>query len=137
LLTSKELLQKYHETLSSPIDASDCSSGECVSMIFCSDWVKMMIIRSQEQSTDCSIEIEVSLPTCIIEPYLLSSNVNQSEARIFIDTTITHLEYLLRLQKIGFKLGIISTEGIWTAVLGMNKSVDEELFEALLPPSCL
>jgi len=93
-----------------------------------------LVIRYQVAPEINTIEIEVSLPHCIIEPSCPSIKNEQKEARKFIDTNIEHLNYLLRLQKIGFSLGILSSEGIWSAVLKIKGDPGLELFNTLLPP---
>lgn len=136
-MTSTDLARKYREILSSPVDTRSCESGECVSLLFDAEWVKIMIVRSPESTELCSIEIEISLPACIIEPTLLSPTDTQNEARAFVKSTISHLDYFLRLQDLGFKLGIISDEGIWSAVLDAKDANIAALFDTLIPPSCL
>ncbi|TFH04992.1 MAG: hypothetical protein E4H14_13595 [Candidatus Thorarchaeota archaeon] len=97
-------------------------------------WVKIMVVRYQVAPKICTIEIEVSLPNCIIDPTIPSTATKKEKARKFINDNINHLNYLLRLQKAGFSLGILSTEGIWSAVLKISGDPDEKLFENLLPP---
>ncbi|TFG31504.1 hypothetical protein EU528_06100 [Candidatus Thorarchaeota archaeon] len=93
-----------------------------------------MIVRYQMAPKICMIEIEVSLPYCSIEPTYPATEAEQEEARNFIDNNLAHLKYLLRLQKAGFSLGILSAEGIWSAILKVKKNPDLELFDSLLPP---
>ena len=133
-MTPEKLLQKYHEILSTPIDDTMCLSGECVSMLYCSDWVKMMVVRSEDATIGHSIEVEVSFPACVIELNSHSSNSKQNEAQQFIDHTIIHLKYLLGLQSLGFTIGIISMEGIWSAILEIREQPDDSLFKKISPP---
>ncbi|MFW9843345.1 MAG: hypothetical protein ACFFEV_02095 [Candidatus Thorarchaeota archaeon] len=135
MLTNSDLLQRYRDTVSGPIVSDTCISGECVSKLLETSWVKLMVVRYQMAPKICTIEIEVSLPNCIIEPTCPSSTDEQEEARKFIDTNLEHLKYLLRLQEIGFSLGVLSTEGIWSAVLKIKDEPDLELFNNLLPPT--
>ncbi|MGY5880705.1 MAG: hypothetical protein RTV31_10665 [Candidatus Thorarchaeota archaeon] len=132
--TASDLLQRYHDIISGPVVSDACISGECVSSLLETSWVKILVIRYQVAPKICTIEIEVALPNCIIEPTFPSATAEQDEARKFINTNIEHLKYLLRLQKAGFSLGILSTEGIWSAVLRINADPSLELFNSLLPP---
>ncbi|TFG98602.1 hypothetical protein E4H12_05645 [Candidatus Thorarchaeota archaeon] len=97
-------------------------------------WVKVLVVRYQVAPKICTIEIEVSLPNCIIEPTFPSNATKKEEARKFINSNLDHLKYLLRLQEAGFALGILSTEGIWSAVLKIKRDPGLELFNTLLPP---
>ena len=132
--TASDLLQLYRDIISEPVVSSTCISGECVSKLLETAWVKIMVIRYQVAPQISTIEIEVSLPNCIIEPTSPSKNDEQEEARTFIDANVNHLKYLLRLQEAGFSLGILSAEGIWSAILKTEGDPSLELFKSLLPP---
>jgi len=93
-----------------------------------------MIVRDAQSPDACSIEVEISLPPCFIEPPTNGVNTPNGVARKFIGDTISHLEYLLRLEKAGLILGIMSAEGIWSAFLEVQDCPDEDLFEVLIPP---
>ena len=134
MLTASDLLQRYNDIISGPVSSDTCISGECVSMLLETSWVKMMVVRYQVAPNIYTIEIEVSLPRCVIEPAFPSTTDGKEQARKFIDSNLDHLKYLLRLQETGFSLGILSSEGIWSAVLKINENPDEKLFEILLPP---
>jgi hypothetical protein len=109
-------------------------SEESVSLLCRTDWVKIMIIRDPEMPEVSSVEIEISLPPCIIEPVRKDVDVGDQTARKFIGDTIAHFEYLLRLEDAGLVLGILSAEGIWSAVVEVRNCPDESFFEILLPP---
>ncbi|TFH07032.1 MAG: hypothetical protein E4H14_09415, partial [Candidatus Thorarchaeota archaeon] len=111
MVMASDLLQRYHDITSGPVVSDTCISGECVSKLLETSWVKIMVIRYQVAPNINTIEIEVSLPNCIIEPTCPSTTTEQDEARKFIDDNVNHLNYLLGLQKVGFSLGILSTEG--------------------------
>lgn len=132
--TPIDLLRRYREIIESPIDPSNCESGECLSILFNSEWVTILVTRSPEMDGFCFIEVEVSFPVCAIEPTPSSSSAKQKEARVFTCALIAHLNYLLRLQDYGFTLGIISTEGIWSAVIEIEKALEVPFFETIIPP---
>ena len=134
---ASELLQRYHEILSEPVVSDACISGECVSMLHETSWVRMMIIRYQVAPNICSIEIEFSLPNRVIEIAFPSTAAAQEQAHEYIENTVYHLKYLLRLQEAGFSLGILSPEGIWSAVLKIKGNPDVKLFEDILPPELI
>ena len=131
---ASDLLQRYHSLVSDPVALETCVSGECVSLLLETPWVKIMVVRYQMAPKIYMIEIEVSLPYCSIEPTYPPAKTEQEEARNFIDSNLVHLKYLLRLQEAGFSLGILSTEGIWSAILKIKGDPGLELFNSLLPP---
>ncbi len=85
----------------------------------------------------CFIEVEISFPDCVIEVVFPSPISAQEQAHEYIESTVDPLKYLLKLKEAGFSLGILSLEGIWSAVLQIKGNPDVKLFEDLLPPSCL
>ena len=132
MITSTKLLQRYRRIVSEPIKGN---LDESIALLYKTDWVKIMIIRDAQSTEPCSIEIEITLPPCIIEPSTDSVDSQKGVACKLIADTISHLEYLLRLEKVGLILGIIPAEGIWSASLLVCKSLDETFFEVLIPPS--
>ena len=135
MLVSKTLQDKYHEIIQTPIDPSSCASGECISLLYHSEWTTIIVIRSPELEELHSIEVEVTFPLCMIDPAPSSSKREQNEAREFTHSTIKHLKYLLKLQQNGFSLGLISTEGIWSAVIEITDPPDASFFEIIIPPT--
>ena len=133
-MIADDLLIRYNEILSQPVYRNSCISGECVSNLCETSWIKMMVVRYQVAPNITSIEIEISLPSCTIEIEYPSTEESQEQARDYIQKTLDHMNYLLKLQEIGFSLGIISTEGIWSAVLKVRGPPDINLFEKILPP---
>jgi len=134
MLIASELLQRYNEIISGPVVSDICISGECVSMLYETSWVKVMVVRYQVAPDICSIEVEISFPDCVIEVIFPSPAPAQEQAQKYIGNTVDHLKYLLKLKDAGFSLGILSLEGIWSAVLQIKGTPDVELFESLLPP---
>jgi len=134
MLIASELLQRYNEIISRPVVSDICISGECVSMLYETSWVKVMVVRYQVAPNICSIEVEISFPDCVIEVIFPSPAPAQEQAQKYIGNTVDHMEYLLKLKDAGFSLGILSLEGIWSAVLQIKGNPDMKLFESLLPP---
>ena len=134
MVIATDLLQKYQNLISNPVQSEGCVSGECVTILHETSWTKIMVIRYQITPEICTIEIEVSLPHCIVDPIYPSDDARQEEARDFINEHLNHLNYLLRLQNTGFSLGVFSTESIWSAVLKIEGTPDVALFEAIIPP---
>ena len=134
MIIASKLLQLYNEIISGPIVSDTCISGECVSKLYETSWVKVMVVRYQVAPDICSIEVEISFPDCVIEVVFPSPAPAQEQAQKYIGNTVDHMNYLLKLRNTGFSLGILSLEGIWSAVLQIKGTPDVELFESLLPP---
>jgi len=134
LVIATDLLHQYESLVSSPVESEGCISGECVATLHETSWVKIMVVRYQMAPEICTIEIEVSLPYCIVDPTFPSIETGQVESQKYIESHLNHLKYLLKLQREGFSLGIISTEGIWSAVLKIEGTPDAKLFEIIIPP---
>jgi hypothetical protein len=132
MITPTDLIQKYQRIVTEPIKGE---VEESVAFLHRTDWVKIMIVRNLQTPKICSIEVEISLPPCIIEPSINNTNAHNIIAHKFIEDTISHLEYLLKLEEAGLTLGILSEEGIWCASLEVRACPDESLFETLMPPS--
>ena len=60
MVIATDLLQQYQSLVSSPVRSEGCVSGECVSTLHETSWVKIMVIRYQMAPDICTIEIEVS-----------------------------------------------------------------------------
>jgi hypothetical protein len=130
-----DLLQMYNNIISEPAESDSCISGECVSKLLETSWVKILVIRYELAPQICTIEIEVSLPNCFIEPTYPPPRKMQKEAHEYVNRNIEHLNYLLKLQDAGFSIGVISNEGIWSAILKIKGTPDQELFQTILPPT--
>ena len=131
---ASKLLQRYNEIISGPVDSDTCISGECVSMLYETSWIKVMVVRYQVAPDTCSIEVEFSFPDCVIEVVFPSPAPAQEQAQKYIESTVDHMKYLIKLKDAGFSLGILSLEGIWSAVIRIKENPDVKLFESLLPP---
>ncbi len=132
MLTPTKLLHQYQRAMAEPVKNGN---DESVSILYSTDWVKIMVVRDRESPETCFIEVEISLPPCTIDPSTDVESLHNGTARKFIEDTISHLRYLLRLEEAGLLIGILSAEGIWSASLAVREHPDERLFEALIPPS--
>jgi hypothetical protein len=131
MMTPTELLQQYQRIVAEPINRD---LEESVTILCKTDWVKIMIIRDAQLPETCYLEVEISLPPCVIELAANNEDAQTGLARKFIEDTISHLEYLIKLEEAGLILGILSAEGIWSASLVIRECPDEKIFEVLIPP---
>jgi hypothetical protein len=126
------LQHRYQQIMEEPLKDDIVES---VSLLFCNDWVRIMIIRNSQLPDVCSIEVELSMPSCVIDPSPAESESQQELAVSFIEQMISHLEYLLMLEESGFLLGILSTECVWSASMDIQECPGRSFFEMLVPPS--
>lgn len=103
-------------------------SEESVSVLFQNDWVRILTVRDSDTLNRWRIEVEVSLPSQV-------DSESGKDVKNFIKNLIKHLEYLLCLDDVGLTLGVMFRDGLWTAYLDIDDLPEDDLFEALVPPS--
>jgi hypothetical protein len=108
---------------------------EIVELLCETEWIRILVVL-EEESPGPSIEVELALPSCIIEPELPqeSSCEGCTGARAYLEKTIDHLKYLMRLEDAGLTLGVMSKDGIWSAFTTLSERPSNGFFELLLPP---
>jgi hypothetical protein len=128
-----ELVDRFQEIVKNPLNDSD----EVVQLLCETNWVRILVVRNAESPEVASIEVEMALPECVIEPPVCGSEakVEDAGARSFVERTIDHLRYLLNLEKAGLSLGVVSKEGIWSAYTIVKKNPLASFFKSLIPPS--
>ena len=97
--------------------------GECTSLFFENDWLRILLIRTPKKPNFVSIEVEVSLPkqnTHDLVSVLKAVNENNL--------------FLLKLCDLGFELDLIGFECMWTASKSFEGMPDGAIFKALVPP---
>lgn len=123
MLTFSELKSKCAAALSGPPSDKD---EEFVSVLCQNDWVRILTVCDSETVNRWRIEVEVSLP---------SQTDSERNVKSFIQSFISHLEYLLRLDGEGLILDVMSRDGLWTAYLEIDDLPSDSLFKVLIPPS--
>ena len=133
-------LVKAYKNLCSQMEAVDGErEGESVLLIHETDWVQILLTYGPQHSEGVKLIVEVSIPTWVHDLSLskpsnaISPNHNSQLQRV-LSEQIHHLEYLLKLSKVGFRLTIIPEEGIWNAWINLDHSPSQQLFEVLSPP---
>ena len=130
-------LVNAYKNLLSQMEAVDCErEAESVLLIHETDWVQILLTHSPQHYEGVKLIIEVSIPTWVHDLSLskpsntLSPNHNAQLQRVLYEQ-IHHLEYLLRLSEVGFRLTIIPEEGIWSAWINLDHSPSQQLFEVI------
>lgn len=108
---------------------------ELVQLLFETEWIRILVLRNRKRPAEFSFEVELAIPSRIIEPRAPREGLSGvSKAREFVEKTIEHLEYLLRLEEAGLALGVVSKDGIWSASITMALTPSNAFFESLIPP---
>ena len=133
-MTDKDTLSdKYNELTRVSLSSSDLNDAqESVSLLHQDDWVRILLVRQLDKDAEITIEIESSLPLRAKgEPAIKDGPLVASE---LLRGMIRTLEYLLSLEKMGFKLDIIGQDCMWTAYKDFNTPPDTVFFDAISPP---
>ncbi len=125
MLTPSELKSKYLKAMKKQPENEE---EESVCVLWQDDWVRILTVRDLNTLDLWRIEVEVSLPASK-EP------APGIDVEKYIHNLIKHLEYLLRLADEGLELCVISRDSLWTAYLELSNIPNDEVFEALIPPS--
>ena len=108
---------------------------ETVELLCETEWIRILVVLEAE-SPGPLIEVELALPSCMIEPEMQQEPSCDacSGARAYLEKTIDHLRYLMRLEDAGLRLGVMSKDGIWSASTTLPESPSNGFFELLIPP---
>jgi len=89
-------------------------------------WVRILLeTRRDDISTFC-IEVEVSLPQ--------NGKMQEADSSLIFEQFTQHLQYLQKLRKHGFELGVVESGCIWCASKVIQNTPKDNLFRALIPP---
>jgi hypothetical protein len=98
---------------------------------------RIILLKKKIKLDTVRIEIEVSLPSWMwglsANQYVNEFFLNQPVYIQALEEMIHLFQYLLRLQKTGFKLDFINDEGIWVAWFDLESEPTEGFFLQLLP----
>jgi hypothetical protein len=94
-------------------------------ILYSSNWIRILLVRRPDDSAN-SIEVELTYPGVL--------GLVQTKLAETIMAMISHLRYILRLQKVGFALDSIEDDFLWTATLEISEEPETQLFEILIPP---
>ncbi|MFX1565732.1 MAG: hypothetical protein ACFFCH_07065 [Promethearchaeota archaeon] len=140
-MNSQQLMKKYKQLTAKPLSAPSMQneSGESVQSLFQSPSLRILLLRTVQNPSIVSVEVEIWLPNI--------SSANSSEASkdttgssenkmlgVILAQMIKHLQYLLRLHESGFTLDVIKHDCLWTASKVFETPPGRELFDLLLPP---
>ncbi|MFX1482257.1 MAG: hypothetical protein ACFFCP_03605 [Promethearchaeota archaeon] len=115
-----DLKRKIIDAISEPNERD--ISKELTTLVYRTPWVRILVDRSIESGS--TIEVEMALP----------DSLEITESASLIDKLSEHLQYLQNLRNFGFELSVIGTGCIYCASCELDKTPEDNLFRALIPP---
>ena len=106
------------------------TENEAASILFQTDWLRVLMVRKDSTLDIISIDTEISFPVEI--NFDLSDDTSDAFLRNLVLKTIKRFEYLLTLADHGYRLGIIGESCLWTASKDFAHAPTSADFEALL-----
>jgi len=115
--------EKYNEAVSS---AHDLNEDETTTLLCKTSWVRILLEQHRDEYDTNHLEVEVFLPgKCIYD--------NKCSSLLF-DELVKYINYLQNLREHGFDLCVIGDGCILSASKSIEKTPEDNLFRALLPP---
>ena len=118
---------------------TNLEGDEAVDPLCETDWIRILVTRKAGDPVCVQLEVELVLPACIIDALRADQPLgipSCKTARTFVETTINHLEYLVRLEDIGLELSVAPKDGIWSASTTIDNTPPIPFFAELIPPVC-
>lgn len=135
-----DLLKAYRQFVAEPTkSALPEDSTEQNVVVYESAWVQIFLIRNLKPLGLVELVVEVSLPNCVydINARLNAGEVTEENApqlQNILWQMGVHINYLLRLSEVGFRLAVVAEEGIWSASIKLEQPPSKELTLVLKPP---
>ncbi|MFX0123107.1 MAG: hypothetical protein ACFFAE_05675 [Candidatus Hodarchaeota archaeon] len=136
-----EILAKYYQILTEDLKrVSQCSNTteDLCRLIYSSECLRVFLIGNVK-SQKISIEVELSLPFSLLyntDGYSCNSKEIERcvNLRKIMEQQISNLSYLMKLNDIGFSLGIIKEEGcLWVAEKILETEPTDMLCKVVFP----
>jgi hypothetical protein len=118
----------YKQFMSEPVEPA--IESEMTSLLFQTDWLRVLMVRKNSTPGAISIDAEISFPVETNSD--LRDDRSDTFLRNLVLRTIKHLEFLLALANRGYKLGIIGESCLWTASKQFASPPTMNNFEVLL-----
>jgi hypothetical protein len=140
-MNSQELMKKYKQLAAKPLTSPSIQneSGESIQSLFQSPSLRILLLRTSENPSTVSVEVEVWLPNISLSngsegSENTSGDSDNEKLGAILAQMITHLQYLLRLHQAGFTLDVIKHDCLWMASKMFEKPPSRDLFDLLVPP---
>jgi hypothetical protein len=118
------LKEKFIEAISKHEMRIDAE--EITTLLHKTPWVRILLVQDSGKERTFLIEVEMSLPE--------ATESAKQDTSVLINRLSEHLQYLQQLHNYGFELSIIGTGCIYCASKVFQKTPEDNLFRALIPP---
>lgn len=131
-MSETDLKEKYLRILEEYKNGA--KDSDHVSILYRSDWIRIMVVPSSDAEESVTIEVEMS------PPRTLSSSISSTyddplPSRILLSTMIEHLQYLLSLDAAGYSIDFAGNGCLLVAFQRYTSIPSVETFRLLLPPT--
>lgn len=112
--------------------------SEAVFDLYSSDWVRILLVRSLEESNSSVIDVEVSLPfRSSFSTIASNGHVDKSDCDVkyLLESMIEHIKYVLTLEASGFSVDVVDDGCLLIAYYSFVDKPDAEIFRLLQPPT--
>jgi hypothetical protein len=104
------------------------SDGEAPFLLFENEWIRMHLVRLQEDKAHVLIEVEMSLPES-------ECMENQEDFKKTLQNSIEYFRYMEELSNNRFTLSVVGSDCLWIAsILILKDTQDLAFFELLIGP---
>lgn len=128
MIRVSDLIEAYKQFMA--VHVEPVTENEAASILFQTDWLRVLMVRKDSTLDIISIDTEISFPVEI--NFDLSDDTSDAFLRNLVLKTIKRFEYLLTLADHGYRLGIIGESCLWTASKDFAHAPTSADFEALL-----
>jgi len=139
MVDTPNLFDKFQEIMNSePAHVTYAEEQESASVLYKTRWVRILVVRSPEDSESVTIDVEVSPPYPSLSPTSTSpvtSEQTSNETRKLLEQMIEYIQYVLVLESSGFFIDFVGNECLILASRQFTEMPSAEIFELLLPPS--
>ncbi len=135
-----DLIEGYELLRStSQFDPLYSETGRTV-LLYDDGYVRIYLTKGPDIWDEISLEIDVFMGVGRSTKSGQSGSINDASddvslSRFQLIECISYIEYMLRLEEVGFKLEVVLDGCIWTARYTVDREPDSQLLRTLVPPS--
>jgi hypothetical protein len=134
-----DLLSRFREIINKePASLLKDGEQESVSVLYRTNWVRILVVHPLGDSQSIIIDVEVSPPYPSLSPNSSSSQATKQtndDARQLLEQLIEHIKYILRLESSGFSIDFVGNDCLILVSQCFTKIPSADIFKLLLPPS--
>ena len=122
------ILERYKQCMLVPSkDLEYNADGEALLCLFENDWIRILLIRNRHSEERSIIEVELSLPSEIIDGDVYDTHQ-------LLEQALFYLEFMKQLCSKGFILQLVDRDWLWTASISVSDDIEELILKSLVLP---